>query len=103
MTWQIVKADLLTEQQGAERDTLVLQFEQDWHLEDAQDITEQLMAALNGRIVEQIEGADRISFRVLIDNQPMILQFEFYSHACWFEAELDEGFDLAILAAALNG
>ena len=88
--WQVKSQRYLGVEHGAERAALLLSIEPDWDLEDAPQIAARLSERLNGRITEQIDGADRTSFRLLANNCPLILQFEFYSHACWLEAELDD-------------
>lgn len=88
MNIRVVAAEHLTIDSGADNESILLTFNQAWQLEQAPEFAKALVEQLEGRIVETIEGADRYCFRLSMANTGYILQFEYYSNACWLEAEL---------------
>jgi len=49
----------------------------------------QYLLSLNNtwRVIEKVEGMDRIYYRILIEDHVIQLHFEVYSQSTWFEGE----------------
>lgn len=71
--------------------TLVLQvqFGADWVMEDSKVLADELLNIMSTKVIERIEGADLYSIRFQFENAEFLLNFEEYSHSCWFECAIE--------------
>lgn len=73
-------------------DTMVLQvqFNFDWAIEDSEYLTKKLFLLMPAKEIEQVKGADLYSIRFQYDSYVFLLNFEEYSHSCWFECVTEQ-------------
>ena len=65
--------------------TLQLSFNVEWTMDDKASIIDHILRLTSAKKLEVLEGADLYSLRVRIADNEFFLNFEEYSHACWFE------------------
>lgn len=67
---------------------LEIQFQQDWYQEDIAKLQQTLLEHVKDiTIIESVLGADREYFRLLYQENNLVLHFDYYSQSCWFELE----------------
>lgn len=69
---------------------LQLQFNVDWTMDDTNAIIDHLVQVLSAIVLERIQGADLYCVRMKVGHHEFLLNFEEYSHACWFECVTEQ-------------
>jgi len=65
-----------------------IRFSTIWYQEDIPQLTELLFTRLpDVNIIEKQLGADRETYRLTIENNYLVLNFDCYSQSCWLEPE----------------
>lgn len=83
--------------------TLQIQFNIEWSMEDAENLTQKLLDLTSMQIIDITKGADLQSTRLKFDNAEILLNFEEYSHSCWLECLSDTDCQkLSIVEKILN-
>jgi hypothetical protein len=76
---------------------LQVQFTLDWSMEDSANLSEKLLMLVSAKVIERVQGADLQSIRFQSESAEFLLNFEEYSHSCWFECATEQ--DIAALLA----
>ncbi len=69
---------------------LQVQFTLDWSMEDSTDLSEKLLMLVSAKIIERVQGADLHCTRFQFESAEFLLNFEEYSHSCWFECATEQ-------------
>ncbi|WP_085300127.1 DUF3630 family protein [Cognaticolwellia mytili] len=64
---------------------LQVKFTLDWSMEDSVGLGEKLVMLASAKVIESVQGADLHCIRLQFKNTELLLNFEEYSHSCWFE------------------
>lgn len=68
-----------------------IRFTHSWYQEDIELLLKLIFAKLNGvNVIEKQLGADRETYRLLIENNYLTLNFDYYSQSCWLEPESEQ-------------
>lgn len=83
------KQEIVSIQQ--EGDCVVFNFVSSWYQEDIMSLSTKIFESLPTiKIIEKIEGADRVNIRFLwLEKYCFSLNFDYYSQSCWVEGEDD--------------
>lgn len=69
---------------------LQVQLTQRWSMEDSVELTDKLLQLTSATLIEQVQGADLYCVRLRYQDYELLLNFEEYSHSCWFECPTEQ-------------
>lgn len=77
-----------TYQRIEHENSLELRWQHYFEQDDIEPLAQSLLSLdSTWRVLEKVEGMDRVYYRILLDDHTLQLHFEIYSQSTWFEGE----------------